>query len=163
MELWDAYDKNENKLGIDIERGAWIAKGMYHLVCEILVQHKDGNYLVMQRDWKKESWPGRFEGTAGGSALKGENPRQCALRELKEETGIEVNTIKEIYHEVTERSIHHGFYCITDCPKDSVILQEGETIRYKWLTPKKFRELVESEQFVPTQRQRLRPFLSQTE
>ena len=85
MELWDAYDKNEVKLGFDLIRGESIPDNVYHIVCDTIVRHRDGDYLLMQRDLDKEGWPGFWEAGAGGSALKGETPQECAKRELLEE------------------------------------------------------------------------------
>lgn len=62
-----------------------IDDGMYHLVGEVIVKHIDGTYLIMQRDFKKH-YGGMWELTAGGSALLGETPLECAVRELREET-----------------------------------------------------------------------------
>lgn len=88
LELWDAYDNQFNKLdNIVLVRGDEIPDGIYHLVCEIAVRHTDGQYLLMQRD-KRKHFGGMWELTAGGSALKGELPLECAVRELREETGI---------------------------------------------------------------------------
>lgn len=54
MELWDAYDKNFNKIGNKaLIRGESIPEGIYHLVCDIMVRHTDGSYLLMQRDKRK--------------------------------------------------------------------------------------------------------------
>ena len=47
MELWDAYDENENIVG-ELVRGEPIPTGLYHLVSEVLVKHTDGSYLLMQ-------------------------------------------------------------------------------------------------------------------
>ena len=88
MELWDAYDKNFQKIpGKTLVRGELIPQGLYHLVCDVIVRHADGVYLLMQRDPRKP-WGGMWEATAGGSALAGETPLECAARELREETGI---------------------------------------------------------------------------
>ena len=88
MELWDAYDRNLEKIeGMTLIRGEKIPEGVYHLVCDIIVRHTDGEYLLMQRDSRKH-YGGMWEATAGGSALQGENPLDCAIRELREETGI---------------------------------------------------------------------------
>ena len=100
-ELWDAYNKNFNKIeNKTLIRGESIPDGAYHLVSEIVVKHTDGSYLLMQRDFRKHHG-GKWELTAGGSALQGEDELEAAVRELKEE--------------------------------DSIVLQEGETIGYKWV------------------------------
>lgn len=146
-ELWDAYDNNFNKLnGITLVRGESIPNGIYHLVCEIIVRHIDGTYLLMQRDYRKHLG-GMWEVTAGGSALKGENPLMGAIRELREETGLMANDIKELKRIVHDG--HHSLYveylCVTDCGKDLIILQEGETIDYKWIDRNRLLEMGENE------------------
>lgn len=72
-----------------------INDGIFHLVCDIIVRHADGDYLIMQRDARKH-YGGMWEATTGGSALAGESPLQCAMRELFEETGIRANTLIEV-------------------------------------------------------------------
>ena len=137
MEIWDAYNANFEVIeGMTLVRGeeASIPDGIYHLVGHVLVKHIDGTYLLMQRDPRK-SHPCMWEATAGGSALKGETPLECAIRELREETGIEASHLEEIKRFVKDET--HSYYaeylCVTDCDKDSVRLQEGETIEYKWV------------------------------
>lgn len=147
MELWDAYDESLNKIDdVVLIRGEQIPSNCFHLVCEIIVKHKDGSYLIMQRDNRKH-FGGMWEATAGGSALQGENPLSCARRELREETGIIADNLVEI-----GRVLHHGhksFYveylCITDVDKDSIALQEGETSDYKWITANELRKLSKDE------------------
>lgn len=146
-ELWDAYDNNFNKLnGITLVRGESIPDGIYHLVCEIIVKHIDGTYLMMQRDYRKHLG-GMWEVTAGGSALKGENPLMGAIRELREETGLMANDIKELKRIVHDghHSLYVEFLCVTDCDKDLIILQEGETLDYKWIDRNHLLEISEAE------------------
>ena len=136
MEIWDAYDKNFNKIeDYTIVRGEDIPDGMFHLVCDILVRHTDGTYLLMQRDLNK-THGGMWEATAGGSALLGETPVDCAKRELLEETGISAQELTEVGTVVSEdtHSIYVEFLCVTNCDKGGITLQEGETIAYKWVT-----------------------------
>lgn len=74
MELWDAYDRELNKLGgVTLVRGEEVPDGMYHLVSEVIVKHTDGEFLLMQRAPTKH-FGGMWEATAGGSALCGESP-----------------------------------------------------------------------------------------
>ena len=136
MEIWDAYDENFNKIdNVTLIRGEKIPEGLFHLVGEIIVKHTDGDYLLMQRDRRKH-FGGMWEATAGGSALRGETPIECAARELREETGIVSDHLVEIgrVKNYEKNTLYVEFLCVTDCPKDSVTLQEGETIAYKWVS-----------------------------
>lgn len=134
-ELWDAYNKDFIKIkDMTLVRGESLPDGVYHLVCDIVVKHADGSYLLMQRDFRKH-YGGMWELTAGGSALQGEGPLDCATRELQEETGLIAENLEEIGRIVHD--VHHCIYVeylyVTDCRKDVIVLQEGETIDYKWV------------------------------
>lgn len=95
-EIWDAYDRDFNKIdGVQLIRGEPVPDGMYHLVCDIIVKHVDGTYLLMQRDLRK-TFGGMWELTAGGSALAGETSLDGAMRELREETGIVSSNLREV-------------------------------------------------------------------
>lgn len=161
MEIWDAYDRQGVKTGTELIRGEEIGEGLYHLVCEVVVRHADGDYLLLQRDFRKEAYPGMEEIGAGGSALQGETPLQGAIRELREESGIEAGKLEELYRIVNEEShaIHHGYLCVTDAPKDSVALQEGETISYRWISREELIAFYDSEKCISHQRDRLKGYL----
>ena len=77
-----------------------------------------------------------WEATAGGSALQGEDARSCAIRELREETGIESESLTEAGRVISDENhtIYVEFLCITDCRKDSITIQTGETAAYRWVT-----------------------------
>lgn len=134
MELWDAYNKEFKKIAnMTLVRGEKIPSGVYHLVSEIIVRHKDGTYLLMQRDSDKR-FAGMWEATAGGSVLKGEDAFTCAKRELYEETGIETEELVELGHLIDHDTIYVEFLCNTDWIKDKIILQKGETSAFRWIT-----------------------------
>ena len=143
-EIWDAYLPDGTPAGCDLVRGRKIPAGLRHLVSEILVRHEDGDYLLMQRDPRKPNYGGFFEATAGGSALKGEDALSCARRELREETGIPSGTFTKIGRTVSHDTIYESFLCVTNCPKDAVTLQEGETVSFKWLDEGAFIAFVDS-------------------
>lgn len=160
MELWDAYKADGSLAGCDLIRGEPIPEGLFHVVGEILVQHEDGSYLLMQRDWNKEAFPGKFDATAAGSALKGETARQAAFRELREETGIIASSLTPLYICVNRQSIYYGYLCVTNCDKASVTLQPGETISYRWVTLEEFLRFIDSDECVSARRERLSEYIA---
>lgn len=156
MELWDAYDREGRRTGHTLIRGEAIPDGMYHLVCDVLVRHADGDYLLMRRSFAKPNYPGYDEATAGGSALQGEDPLHCAQRELAEETGLSGGTFTELGRSCDGRHTHYVSYLYTtDAPKDSIRLQEGETVGYRWISEAQFRTFIHSPRAIPSQAQRL--------
>ncbi len=162
MEIWDGYREDGSLANIDLVRGELIPKGLYHMVCEILVRHVDGDYLLMQRDFRKPNFGGYYEATAGGSALKGEDKITCAKRELFEETGIEAVSLQEIGQYISSDTIYYQFLCITECEKAEITFQEGETVAYKWITEKEYIDFVNSPNMIPIQKIRYGDFLKKS-
>ena len=154
MEIWDGYNADGTLAGVDIIRGEPIPEGLYFLTVEILVRHTDGDYLLMHRDPNKSVFPDYLEATAGGGVQKGETPLEGAIRELKEETGISTESLTPIANMPYHRMLCYQYLCITDCEKDSVTLQEGETVGYKWVSEKEFIDFINSGNMIPTQRER---------
>ena len=141
MEIWDAYDEKMNRIdGVSLVRGEPINEGYYHLVSEIIVRNKDGSYLLMQRD-KRKHLGGMWEASAGGSALQGKDSYACAVRELHEETGIVSDDLTEIGRVLHcgHKAIYVEYLCNTNVDKDSIVLQDGETSSYKWVTGNELR------------------------
>lgn len=156
MERWDAYTREGHKTGQVLIREEEIPDGLYHLVCEVLVRHRDGNYLCMRRAMSKRDFPGWYEATAGGSALLGENVLQCIERELFEETGIRCSMFMQVAQHVSD--VHHCIFfcyvCEVDCDKHAVLLQQGETEAYLWMNEAQFKDFVRSDRMIPMQKER---------
>lgn len=163
MEIWDLYDSDENLCGKEWKRSEAesIPDGFYHLVCEILVRHIDGDFLLMQRDFSKNKGPGCWEATAGGSALKGESALLCAKRELFEETGIESKKFEKIGYSIEndEHSIVYSFLTTVGCAKDSIKLQVGEAIDYKWISKNEFIEFMKTDHMGESQKKRYKSYV----
>ncbi|MBO4866282.1 MAG: NUDIX domain-containing protein [Ruminococcus sp.] len=164
MELWDLYDGEGKRTGEIWERkhGNFmeIPNGRYHLVSDILVQHKDGTFLLCKRHTCKDVYPGYWEASAGGSALQGETAEECARRELFEETGLKADSLDLINISFSDKS-HSMVYCFTatvDCNKDAVILQESETTEYKWVDAAGLIEYSESDLAIKTSVKRYEKF-----
>lgn len=131
-------------------------------MCEAVIQHVDGEYLLLQRLFDKDIYPGMWEIGACGSALKGENKIEAVLREINEETGIDSGKLKEIYHIFHEshQSIYVGYLLITSVNKNCIQLQEKETIDYKWISKEDLIELYDGNQFSSTSTERLKDYVN---
>lgn len=156
-ELWDVYDAQMNPTGQTLVRGEPVPPGLHHLVVGILVRHRDGSTLVMQRDWAKKELPGKWEAGASGAVLQGETALQGALRELREETGLTAERLTPLFTAKGTGRSSHVFYaayvCHTDAPKESVRLQAGETIAYQWLEQEAFDAFRRTPDFVCAHRE----------
>lgn len=160
MEIWDAYNEEGQRLGIDLIRGQIIPEGMYHLAAEVIVKHVDGTYLLMTRDLSKDAYPGYETLGTCGAVLKGEDGYNGALRELKEESGICATELIPLHRYVSnkQRRIYVSYFCEVDCDKASITLQEGETCAFRWITLEEVHEFFDSDLCIPTQRLRLKDY-----
>lgn len=156
MEKWDAYDRKLNKLNFDLTRGENIPNDVFHLVSEVMVINLDGSFLAMKRDYNKASYPGFYEVSAGGSVLKDEDPSDAAERETLEETGVRITSLEKrnIYISEEYNTIFVSFIAHVDIPKDSIVLQEDETINYKWISNEEIYSFLTSDACVPGRNQR---------
>ena len=161
MEKWNAYTRNEELTDTVLVRGEPIPKGLYHMACEVLVRHADGDYLLMRRSTKKSDFGGMLEATAGGAALIGEDRYECVERELFEECGIRGDDFIEIgrYIDEEKQIIVYSFFTLVDVSKDSVTFQEGETEGCLWVSEEEFIEFVNSDKMIDRQRARYDEFL----
>lgn len=163
-ELWDAYDAGFSPLGFDLVRGEPMPEGVFHIVSEVIVRHRDGDYLLMKRHPGKPVHPGKWELTAGGAALKGETALDCIKRELFEETGISCSEFVQT-DRLRVRWSDFGvfffeFFAVTDCPKSSVRLQRGETVAYLWAPKPRVLEMFGTGLVIPELKMRHKKFFS---
>ena len=136
-EIWDLYDLEGRKTGETWERSraAEIPEGRVHIVCDILIRHRDGDFLLTRRDPNKKPYPGCLEASAGGSALAGETPEEGARREMKEETGLEAGPLELI----------------------------SETVDYMWVDYPTLMKLITEDEVLQVQYPRYKPYLDQLE
>lgn len=160
VEIWNAYQLDGTTTGEILTRGEVIPDGLFHAVAEVFVVHEDGTILLIKRDEHKSNYPGFWESGAGGAILKGESYTLGARRELYEETGIIAEDLEAIYTCYFKDRFYKGYLCRTNIAKDSIRLQEGETIDYKWVDKTEFLKIYESDEFVTSERDRLRSFVN---
>lgn len=90
-ELWDIYDENKLPTGRTMRRNDWnMQPGDYHLTVLGVIRHVDGRYLITKRVMTK-SWAAGWWEVSGGGVMAGEDSYAAVLREVREETGLDVS------------------------------------------------------------------------
>lgn len=149
MEYWDIYDKNKQKTGRLMKRNDWCLKDdEYHLTVLGVVVRPDGKFLITQRVMTKAWAPGWWE-VSGGAAMAGEESRDAVIREVKEETGLDVSGCVGgymfSYHRENPGEGDNYFVDIyrfeLDFDESDLCLQEAETAGYKLATAEEIKEL----------------------
>lgn len=148
-EIWDVYDENRVKIGRLHRRGDPMPRGDYHLVVHIWLLNERGEFLLTKRAPNK-GFPGMWECT-GGSALAGDDSLTAAIRETKEETGLNLNA------ECGKCLLNHGCadnFCDIwvfrqNFDPHDVILQPGETVDKKVVSRDEIYRMYDSGELVP--------------
>lgn len=134
-ELWDLYNEKGECTGITHERGHPIPQGMYHLVVSAWITNNKGQFLLSQRHPDKP-YPLYWECT-GGSVLAGESSLDGAIREVKEELGIELDRSTAHLLFRTRRDSTQDFYDVwlfqADVPIQDLNLQSTEVVNARWV------------------------------
>lgn len=156
MELWDIYDENKNVTGRTMERNDWNMKpGDYHLTVLGVIQRRDGKYLITKRVMTKSWAPGWWE-VSGGAAQAGETSKQAVVREIKEETGLDVSkaegqlalTYKRVNPEEGDNYFVDVYRFVMDFEEEDLVMQEGETDGYMFASLEEIRQIAEEGKFL---------------
>ena len=89
-EYIDIYSEDMVFTGLTIPRkGAFLKEGQYMLYALAVIQDAQGRFLITRRSLDKRWAAGLWE-VPGGGVLAGETPLQGALREVREEVGLQL-------------------------------------------------------------------------
>ena len=135
QELMDLYDGDRKPLGRTVRRKASLPEGEYIVAVGIWIVNSERKILLTKRSPEKRYMPGKWENT-GGHVLAGETSEQAVIRELREETGIEVRPADMRFLGTAKVDYYFGDnYCVyQDVDLCDVRLQPGETCDVKWVT-----------------------------
>jgi 8-oxo-dGTP diphosphatase len=108
-------------------------------VATIYIEH-DGQILLLHRQNNKSQ--GNKWGIPGGKVEKHETPLQAVIREIKEETGLDISNqtieaIKPVYIEYNEKNhfVYHAFRTQLQDDPGSVKINFEEHKGFTWVTP----------------------------
>lgn len=145
MEYWDIYNSVREKTGQTVKKGTPLQHNEYHLVAHVCLFNQNGKMLIQKRKGNKENWPGKWDISAGGAAIVGENSNQAAERELLEELSLNIPLSQE--RPVLTVHFDEGFddYYIVeidDIASAKIRYQEDEIESVKWVSYNQIKRLV---------------------
>lgn|GEM_PF-282198 len=148
-ELWDVYDENRKLTGRTHRRADPMPEGDYHLVVHVWILNSKGEFLITKRAPNK-GYPNMWE-TTGGSAVTGDTSLTAAVREVKEETGLDVlpENGKVVLTIQRDDCFCDIWLFKQDFDIKFVVLQDGETIDAKWAAKDEIRQIVINGDFIP--------------
>lgn len=158
MELIDVVDENNNLTEKIEDKDIVHAKGMYHREISVWIMNKSGEILLQKRAMSKKQHPGKWSIVAG-HIQAGETPLQGAIRETKEEVGIDVSQ-KELelvsskkeessFPEVKQYNnyFNYTYFLLVDCTIEDYTIQIEELSEIRYITIEDFiKELKEEKE-----------------
>ena len=152
-ELFDVLDEKGNKTGITKPRSAVHRDGDWHKSVHIWIIRGD-EILLQRRAPQKDSYPNMLDISAAGHLDAGEDAITGAMRELKEELGIDANPRDfELIGRVVQSSrprpdfINNEFNDIfvfrTDKGPEDMTLQKEEVSEVVYVPFAKFKEMID--------------------
>lgn len=154
-EEWDLYDAERRLTGETMLRGGEVPPGRFHLVIHVCIFDEAGRMLIQRRQTFKHGWPGLWDMTVGGAARRGENSRQAARRELREELGLDMDFtfIRPRMTLCFERGFDDVFILNASPDISSLRLQPEEVMDARWATMDEVFALLDAGQFLPYARE----------
>ncbi len=149
---------NKKKLRKHVHRD-----GNWHRAIDIWILNSKGELLIQKRAEEKESYPGLWEISCSGHITAGDKPLPSAVRECKEELGIEIkeSDLKYLFEVKEEhitnnstfinREIKDVFLLEKDLDPNSLTLQKDEVSAVRFIPHKKLEMEIAAhpEKFVP--------------
>lgn len=132
MEILDIYNKEGERKGITVFRGEYINPDDYILVSHIYIYNENKEFLIQRRSWKKKVNSGKWDIT-GGAVKAGETSKEAAIRETREEIGLEIprERLKFIHRHVSIKHIVDIYFVKLDFSIKDCKLQEEEVAEVK--------------------------------
>ena len=161
MEVWDLYTKYREKTGKEHIRGEKIPEGCYHLVVHVWIRNNKGEYLISQRSADRPAFPLMWE-CVGGSVIKGESSIEGAIREVKEEVGLDLEQEagKLLFSKIRGTDVKYECKAYNDIMDVWLFNYSGEVqleaattsevADCKWMTVSEIRKLYEEKKLVQT-------------
>lgn len=161
MEYLDIVDEEGNPTGETIEREDAHRLGIRHRTSHVwLYRVRNGNaqLLLQKRSFDKDSYPGCYDISSAGHIPAGDGYLESALRELKEELGIDANAEELLFcgtrrfetretfngRDFWENQVSNVFILRRDLEETDFAVQHSEVDSVKWMDWDKCVEMVKN-------------------
>ena len=138
MELLRVVDSNGNDTDEVLERNEVHDYGKLHNEVTIYIINNNRKVLLQKRSKNRRFCPNKL-GVIAGHVMYNENALMCAIREAKEEVGLDLNrdTIhfldsKYLVKEVNNNHFMYPFYVIVNKKEEDFVIQREELDYVKW-------------------------------
>ena len=151
MERWDIVNEFRESTGKIWIRGNEMMVGDFHQIVHVWIMNEKGQFLIQQRQPWKKGWPSMWDCAAAGAVLVGETSEIGAIRETKEELGIELQMehAEQIFTVKFSRGFDDHWLVKQEIEADLLNLQYEEVADAKWASIDEIYGLVKSGDFIP--------------
>ena len=158
-EIVDVLSEDGKLLGERIPKATAHKEGICHGISTIALINNEGKLLIQKRSSNKSTEPNKWDLSGSGHIDVGEIPEEAAVRELFEETGIQVK-IEELQFIDTyinkirldsDTFLNHFTYLYIvkkDIPLKSIKVQKSEVSSTLFVDKKKYMELFNNKEMV---------------
>ena len=150
MEILAIYDENKEATGETFVRGEKPERG-YYLVAQLILFNSAGQMLIQQRASGKERWPDLWDISCGGAVLAGETSREAAMRECREELGLEIDLTGQ--RPRVSVSFPEGYtdvyLAVRDLDPAKLTLQAEEVQAARFASESEIRQMIDDGRFFP--------------
>jgi len=88
-EIFDVVNERDEVIGQNTRREVH-ARGLWHRAVHVLVFNAHGEVFLQKRSMKKDLCPGKWDSSSSGHLDTGEDYDACAVREVREEIGLQL-------------------------------------------------------------------------
>lgn len=136
MELLRVVDEDGNNTNEVLEREEIHDLGKLHNEVTIYIINNNREVLLQRRSKKRRFCPNKL-GVIAGHVSSSESPFLCAIREVKEEVGLDTKDIYELsskYLVLEDYNNHfmYPYYVISDLREEDFVVQKEEVSYVKW-------------------------------
>lgn len=135
-EIFDVVNEADEVIGCE-KRGEVHRLGLRHRAVHVLVFNSRGEIFLQKRSMSKDTFPGAWDSSASGHLDAGEDYDVCAIRELREEIGLNLEKCPKRLFKI-DACLETGqeFVWVYRCENEGPFMLDPEEIeRGDWFAP----------------------------